>query len=249
MTPHPPPLRAFDDDPFFGDLAAMKPAIRAEYVREPNPDVRYAHLEAIFAASDAAAEAAAGHPSRVRKAAVVSGVAGATLFGSMGLAAAGVLPESVQRGLAGVVRPLGVQFGEPTTPASPTSVSGGGSGGSDGGGNNNGDGKTGGTGEAPAPNVAGGPPSSEDNSAGNGESENAPGHGSVDPAVSGSAPDHDGADPGNDAPGAASSNPDDGTDKTPTTKAKTPHEETDVSESPTTTVVTTTMPGKVEDAQ
>ncbi len=101
--------------------------LRAAFLIEPDPDTARRHVAAMVAAREArqapSVLSLAAH--RSRKALVAAGLAGAVVLGSAGVAAAsGSLPDSLQRVVASVGRPVGIHLpvpaAAPPTPTQPT---------------------------------------------------------------------------------------------------------------------------------
>ncbi len=96
--------------------AAIAADLRAAFLVEPDADVTERHVAAMVAARRAhlAPPVASLVGYRTRKAVMAAGLAGAVVLGSAGVAAAaGGLPDPLQRAAASIVRPVGIHLPEP----------------------------------------------------------------------------------------------------------------------------------------
>jgi hypothetical protein len=188
------------DDLLFGDgedpheLGPVYDELRAAFLVAPPDHVADAHLEAMFAALGAAEAARA--PTRVtalagRRKWIASAAALGALTLTGGLAAAGELPAPLQSRVSAVVSNIGIHVPDgderdaPVVPDDPR----------------------------PGPTAPGGASNGHPQNDGNGQSEDAPGHGGVAPGQSEDAPGQGGVAPGKseDAPGHTdSTNPGNG---------------------------------------
>jgi len=92
------------------DLQVMAADLRDAFVRNPQPDVATRHLAAMTNATLAPVVPLGRHHRRMAVAAMVA-AGGVLAFG--GLAAAGVLPASLQSGAAKLVHPIGIVLPDP----------------------------------------------------------------------------------------------------------------------------------------
>ncbi|MBI2705976.1 MAG: hypothetical protein HYX32_11910 [Actinobacteria bacterium] len=174
--------------------------LRRAFIVPVEPSVAQQHLDAMFAtAGDRSDTVAAQRSRRKRKLLAAAGVSAGLVFATSGLAAAGVLPEPVQRAIARAASPLGIRLpdGSSLRPSSP-----------DGNGNQTGpDGGGGSSDQAPASDRSS-TSTAPTSTSPPGNSENAPGQGGENPGNAESAPGQQ-TDPGNsqNAPGLGGPNP------------------------------------------
>ena len=197
------------DDPTDERLQPVVAELRRLYLVAPAAAVEEQHLARMIAVRETSAAAVVAPLGRIRRrrAAVAGAIVAATMAGSIGLAAAGVLPGPLQNAAAAAVRPLGLQLHttDPeappagSQPAATTTVPGTGNG----------------TGSAAddAPGRGGENPGQSADSPGQatdpGRSQDAPGHGEDNPGRSDEAPGHTGEAPGKsaEAPGHGGDKP------------------------------------------
>ena len=101
--------------------AAIASDLRAAFLIEPDPATAQRHVAAMGAARQAGRTRSAISLSayRSRKGLIAAGLAGAVVLGSAGAAAAGTLPDPLQRAVASACRPVGINL---PVPADGTSV-------------------------------------------------------------------------------------------------------------------------------
>jgi len=213
------------DDDAAAMLAPVVAELRECFLVTPSAEVAQRHLDAMFAAITVAErpdDAAAGHvvAMRARRRWIAGAAAAGALALTSGLAAAGELPAPLQQRVSGVVANVGIHV--PTGVDVPQSPDG----------------------EHPVDDPAGtnGNPQND----GNGQSEDAPGHGGDAPGQSEDAPGQGGDSPGQseNAPGKGGSDPgNSGNAPDPSTTTtvddgKTPPSTTPVAPSPPSTTPT-----------
>ena len=96
--------------------AAIAADLRAAFLVDPDPTLTERHVAAMVAARRAhlAPPAISLATHRTRKALVAAGLAGAVVLGSAGVAAAaGGLPDGLQRAVASAIRPVGIHLPVP----------------------------------------------------------------------------------------------------------------------------------------
>ncbi|MBI2705982.1 MAG: hypothetical protein HYX32_11940 [Actinobacteria bacterium] len=100
-------------------MAVIVDDLRVAYIRPIPRVIEYQHLEAMFEVGVPSEKISSQH--RGRAALLAGGIGGGLVIATGGLAAAGVLPDLVQRPISSAVRPLGIHIpqGADDRPSSP----------------------------------------------------------------------------------------------------------------------------------